>query len=176
MRHLVALCLHCKGGGNYLDAEGISQGAAGWLNLELHTIERPAAVNVQRHREDPSFLIGAAIMLRCSALKEIGGLDDKYFAYFEDNEICFRLIQSGYRLKICDSTTAYHDNRRIARHSEQAVYLISRNAWYFWSKANGKTGSKISLLRHILSYNLEIIISLESVKERKKSRAAVRGI
>lgn len=42
-------------------------------------------------------ITGANLLIRKSAYEEIGGFDERYFMYGEDIDLCFTLLQKGYR-------------------------------------------------------------------------------
>jgi GT2 family glycosyltransferase len=46
--------------------------------------------------KEVNWVSGAAMMVRKSAYKEIGGFDEKFFLYYEDADLCRRFRESGY--------------------------------------------------------------------------------
>jgi GT2 family glycosyltransferase len=48
--------------------------------------------------QDVDWANGACLMVRRSVLLELGGLDEEFFMYFEDVDLCRRLHQQGYRI------------------------------------------------------------------------------
>lgn len=66
---------------------------------------------------------GAALALRMSALGEVGLFDEGYSpAYFEDDDLCWRLRRAGYRV--------YYEPRATLRHAESRSIpdLVRRSA------------------------------------------------
>ena len=53
-------------------------------------------------------LSGATMLIRRAALNESGGVDDRWFMYFEDIDICQRLRLHGWRLRYCPDAVAEH--------------------------------------------------------------------
>src|SRR5690606_23861242 len=51
---------------------------------------------------------GGAILYRVSALKDVGFFDEKYFAYYEDVDLSFRMQLAGWRVFYDPSALAYH--------------------------------------------------------------------
>ncbi len=43
-------------------------------------------------------VLGAAMMIRREAIVEIGGFDEEFFLYSEEEDVCFRLFKSGFRI------------------------------------------------------------------------------
>lgn len=59
-----------------------------------------------------SFLVGAVMMLRRSAVLAAGGLfDPAYFMFYEDSDLSLRLRRAGYRLGIVPLAEAVHEYR-----------------------------------------------------------------
>lgn len=55
------------------------------------------------------FLRGYAMILERHALEKIGYLDERFSpGNFEDNDICFRMVQAGYRLAMCYNSFIFH--------------------------------------------------------------------
>jgi GT2 family glycosyltransferase len=67
-----------------------------------------------RHFESPaelgenSFVTFASVLLRAEMLERIGLLDEGYFMYFEDSDLCFRARAAGWRLAIAPDTAVLH--------------------------------------------------------------------
>ena len=57
---------------------------------------------------DVEYVIGAATALRRSMLDEIGLLDEGYFLYFEDVDLCARARRAGYRVVYWPQATGIH--------------------------------------------------------------------
>ena len=55
-----------------------------------------------------SFLTFASVLLRREMLTEIGLLDDGYFMYFEDADLCFRAQAAGWQLAVAADTAVLH--------------------------------------------------------------------
>lgn len=49
--------------------------------------------------QDVDWANGACLMVRASLLKECGGLDETFFMYFEDVDLCRRIRARGYRVR-----------------------------------------------------------------------------
>lgn len=62
-----------------------------------------------------SFLAGAVMMLRRSAVLAAGGLfDPDYFMFFEDSDLSLRLRRAGYDLAMVPAASAVHEYRHKA--------------------------------------------------------------
>lgn len=55
------------------------------------------------------FISGASLFLRCKALNEVGLFDDtRFFMYWEDADLAFRLRRAGWQLAVADESRLWH--------------------------------------------------------------------
>ena len=55
------------------------------------------------------FISGASLLLRRTALEEVGLFDQKtFFMYWEDTDIHFRLRKAGWQLAVADDSRLWH--------------------------------------------------------------------
>ncbi|HET9051738.1 MAG TPA: glycosyltransferase family 2 protein [Candidatus Dormibacteraeota bacterium] len=85
-----------------------------------------------RERDVP-WVIGAAMLVRRAALDEVGALDERFFVYAEDMELCDRLGRAGWLVRFTPDVTVLHRGNRSGaqRYGEDrtAVHLASATAW-----------------------------------------------
>lgn len=60
------------------------------------------------------WIMGSAMMLRASAIEQVGGLDEQFFMYFEDIDWCRRFWLSGYEVHYVGSATMIHYHQRLS--------------------------------------------------------------
>ncbi len=60
---------------------------------------------------DVDALVGAAMVLRASVLREVGPLDETFFMYGEDLDWCFRIKSYGWRIVYQPAAVVYHHKR-----------------------------------------------------------------
>ena len=53
-------------------------------------------------------LMGACLMVRRAALNEVGAFDERFFLYFEEVDLCWRLRASGWRVQFVHDATIMH--------------------------------------------------------------------
>src|SRR5439155_2634693 len=69
-------------------------------------------VRDERKYEQPrsaEWVSGACLMVRRSALEELGGWDEDFFLYSEDIDLCRRLWRSGRKVRFEPSATSVHE-------------------------------------------------------------------
>ncbi len=79
-------------------------------------------------RRDVKMLSGAAILVRRELVEDVGGFDERFHMYGEDNEWCLRMIRAGWRLVFEPSAVVIHhgghsSRRRWTAHEQLAVQL-----------------------------------------------------
>ena len=79
--------------------------------------------------QDVDWANGACFMVRRSLLEQLGGLDEAFFMYFEDVDLCRRLRRQGYRVRhIAEVEIVHLIGRSSGRDPErlQLVWELSR--------------------------------------------------
>lgn len=70
---------------------------------------------------------GAALMVRASAYREVGGLDPWFFAHQEEIDLCWRLHMAGYQVYAQPASVVYHVGGGTLPPSPRKVFLNFRN-------------------------------------------------
>jgi len=83
--------LQCWGGG-YVNF---------WLGRSGHFLQEVDDDKVE-------FITGCSLLLSRAAIDEIGALDEGFFMYWEDVDICFRLRRAGWRLGVAGGSKVWH--------------------------------------------------------------------
>lgn len=160
-------------GGNFYNAWGLKhdwQARAGiWL---------ASAEEARRHQEahpDNFCVAGTAVLLRVAALREVGLLDDRLFAYFDDNDIGVRLSVGGWHSKVVFDTTATHDLAVREERPPYFFYLMYRNEMMFWEK-NMPAGHRQRLGLKQLDHSLFDVNRLRVRGMHKQADMALLGV
>lgn len=80
--------------------------------------------------QEPPYLSGAAMLISAKALQEVGLLDEELFMYHEDLELCWRLRQVGYKLKVVPESEIIHYYTFAS--STKQYYYMERNRMLVW--------------------------------------------
>jgi GT2 family glycosyltransferase len=59
-------------------------------------------------REHVHYLVGASLFLRWPAVRDVGFLDERFFLYWEDTDLCFRLRAAGWKLAVAEGSVVRH--------------------------------------------------------------------
>lgn len=75
---------------------------------------------------------GCSMLVRTSAIVEIGLLDEGYFLYWEDTDWCARASEHGYRVLFVPASRVWHKvSATVATHSQLQYYYNTRNGIIF---------------------------------------------
>lgn len=85
--------------------------------------------------KDVSWVTGACFMARSQAIREVGLFDESIVIYFEDADLCYRMIKAGWRVVF------YHQAKIIHYHGQTRKQYLARDTFilyqsrlYFFSK------------------------------------------
>ncbi|WP_104088500.1 glycosyltransferase [Cryobacterium sp. N19] len=91
--------------------------------------ELPTTPDVEH---DVLFGTGSAMFVRRDVYDELGGFDERYFMFFEDVDLGWRLNLKGYRFAYAPESIAFHKHHASmgSYGSFKETYLLERNALY----------------------------------------------
>jgi hypothetical protein len=87
--------------------------------------------------EEVDWISGACMMLRPSALQQVGRLDEGMFLYFEDNDLCLRLRKAGWSVVRHPVAMVIHIGGQSVANSPQARKEYYRNLERFYTRHYG---------------------------------------
>ena len=71
---------------------------------------------------------GACMFVRADLYRQVGGLDDSFFAHMEEIDLCWRLKNAGYKVYCCPQSRVYHiGGGTLPKNSPRKTYLNFRN-------------------------------------------------
>jgi GT2 family glycosyltransferase len=134
------------------------------------------AASLQAKHPNEFWIVGTAVMFRMQALKEVGPLNDKYFAYYEDDEICARLALAGWSSRVLFDIRVGHGNSTDYKggRPDYYHYLMTRNHLSFWWTHLGLRGLKGTRLR-LLEQTLFGIEKMKIGADHQKHRPCMLG-
>lgn len=105
-----------------------------WSTLSTHRAADVAeARELARGGTRQQWVPGTAMLLRAQALREAGNLDERMFAYFEDDELCARLAAHGWRSGVAYGACVLHEMpHRETDRPLYYFYLMARNYLIYW--------------------------------------------
>jgi GT2 family glycosyltransferase len=138
------------------------------------------SVKAARPQEEVFAPCAAAALYRRDAYLEVGGFDERYFAYLEDLDLAFRLRLSGHRCLYVPSSTVLHHGSAIAgRTSDFTIYHSHRNLVWTYAKNMPSPFVWLYLPQHVL-VNLAALIAYSLLGQpraiARAKRDALRGL
>ncbi len=91
--------------------------------------ERPDSPDYDVPR-DVLFGTGSAMIIRAELYREVGGFDERFFMFYEDVDLGWRLNLLGHRVRYVPTSLAYHKHHATINRfgSYRESYLLERNA------------------------------------------------
>jgi GT2 family glycosyltransferase len=119
--------------------------AGGWLDSLGYPFARGRVFDVcekdegQYNEPAPVFWAsGAAMFVRADVYREVGGLDEYFFAHQEEIDFCWRVQLAGYRVYACPQSTVYHvGGGTLPKGNSRKVFLNFRNNLVMMAKNMG---------------------------------------
>jgi GT2 family glycosyltransferase len=75
-------------------------------------------------------VLGAAMLVKSSVIREIGMLDDGFFAYWEDTDYSYRSTLAGYRNLVAENCIIRH----LWKHPTRNPFAIKPHVWYYLAR------------------------------------------
>ncbi|WP_165791367.1 glycosyltransferase family 2 protein [Aeromonas jandaei] len=114
------------------------------------------------------------LMIACDVWKRVGIMDERYFAYYDDTDFLYRIVQAGFLVELVPNALIYHKvgSSTGGDISRFGMYHLTRNRIYFIKK-NIKGLKKIVSLFYSLSTRMFRMLTLKSPELRN---AIAKGI
>lgn len=132
----------------------------------------------------PDWLTGCAMMIRNDALKKSGLFTEKFFLYYEDVDLSFRIRQTGYDLHYLPSVKVYHEagvsGKQASKNKEGTLspiihYYLSRNKLWILRRYGSSFLFPLIILIHSFYYGSLFVYFI--VRRRwKKASLLIKGI
>lgn len=85
--------------------------------------------------EPVDWLAGACMMLRREMVERIGGLDEGYFMYIEDVDLCYRAHHAGYEVVYFPSVAVtHHIGKSTETMPNRSIVQWHRSMWRYYRK------------------------------------------
>lgn len=96
---------------------------------------------------------GACLLLRRAALDQVGLLDDRYFMFTEEVDLCYRLAQAGWGLWYVPTAAVTHYGGASCRQvNERMVLQLHRSKVQFYRKFGGSPRARLYKVLVALAY------------------------
>ena len=143
----------------YYDFQGradVINSAGMRLNLWKGTHTNEGLFEVDRGQyditKDVDYVEGSCMLARRDMLDKIGLLDSRYFAYWEETELCVRGLRLGYRSVYVPKSKIWH-KVSVSTANITKPYYLTRNKFWFMRKHASRTQLAF-FLSYYFSYQL----------------------
>jgi GT2 family glycosyltransferase len=145
-------------------------GAVDWRQGATHMIdlgqEDQGQLGVSPRPVD--FVTGCALLIKMSVVEQVGRLDARFFAYYEETEWCIRVARAGYQILHVPQAKIWHKISPAAREaSPQVHYYMTRNRLLFLSLS--RVGPSVWLNTLLFDYGRTLLSWTIRPKWRHKS-------
>lgn len=91
-------------------------------------------------RQYVNFAPACCMLLHRSVFERVGYFDEAFFMYYEDTDLCVRLLENGYQILYEPEARMWHkvSSSSGGQNSKVSVYYIYRNQLYFMKKHSDK--------------------------------------
>jgi GT2 family glycosyltransferase len=122
--------------------------------------------------EGNDFPAGAALLIRMTALEEVGGFDESFFMYSEETDLCQRLRRAGWEISFAADATFVHVG---AASTSQAPEVNEgeqvRSYLRFLAKHNGMADAKRAHALSLWAFRLRAVSLRGGARERARRNA-----
>jgi GT2 family glycosyltransferase len=123
----------------------------------------------------PDWVSGACMLLRRSVLEELGGLDEGFFLYCEDIDLCRRIRRAGYEIEYVPSATVVHEGGASAPRPDLYPVLAASRIRYA-KKNESLTTAQLERIGIGLGALTHVVLSSGGAASRRGHIEALRRV
>jgi GT2 family glycosyltransferase len=154
-----------------------------WLPSRLRR-DLPREAPVYRSGGEVAYLQGACLGMRRSRFLDVGGFDERFFLYSEEEDLCDRMRAAGSRCIYEPRAAVRHRwGTSTAKTGLSATFHLYRSRVLLYRKRYGSTGGTtagvaiaVALLTHSLLWPIARALGSADPREPRWSLAALRGV
>lgn len=107
--------------------------------LRPAALDEPVAPGPRYRREQTAdWLTGAFLLVRGEALRAVGGMDERFFLYSEETDLCLRLHEAGWDVRHLPTMTIRHHGG--TSESPALAAHLCRSKLLYTAKHHGRAG------------------------------------
>ncbi|KQZ87139.1 hypothetical protein ASD64_06755 [Mesorhizobium sp. Root157] len=98
----------------------LNEDGSQFLRRRTILLPRPYLIRPQLPTGDEKIITasGSALLVRKHIFFELGGFDENIFLYYEDDDLCARIIKSGHEMHYIHNAVVYHKGRGSSGNSD----------------------------------------------------------
>ncbi|HHX58505.1 MAG TPA: glycosyltransferase family 2 protein [Candidatus Moranbacteria bacterium] len=94
------------------------------------------------------WVAGTALLIRKGLFEKLGGFDEKFWMYFEDQDLCLRTRNSNLKVLFYPHCTILHHNGKSWSNTRNQKTAYYQSQKYFFQKHHGKISQYLLELAH----------------------------
>jgi len=180
-------------GPQLLNPDGSYQPSFSMINMDLKTllVDRLGLAallpgwDLNRHwrgrestPQDVAVGTGACCLIRRNALEEVGGMDERFYMYSEEFDLCLRLWQKGWRVRYVPEARVIHLGGQTTAKTSHVFLLQSWRSRYAYLRKHSGAMSETVLATAVVAggfarYGLAWLLKIAAVIMGKPEMASI---
>jgi len=116
--------------------------------LPRNALTGPLFSDYLRSNRSIGRVCGGAMVVRREAFEEVELFDESFFLYYEDEDLCYRMRQKGWKIApIPDTKIIHHHNQSGRKNIRKAIFSTYQSQFLFYRKFHSL--SKLVIFRTI---------------------------
>lgn len=155
----------------YVKSENIQALGGGVINFRLGN-----SCPIQLSDDLPrlQYITGASLLVKKNVFKKVGGIDDKFFMYWEDVDFCFRVRKAGWLLGVAENAIIWHkESASLGKSNPVLDDYFSSSAVLFFKRHSPQW--EVPILVGACGRLLKRLFKLEFSKASAVIRGTFRG-
>jgi hypothetical protein len=121
---------------------------------------------------DVDFVVGCGLLVRRDVLEKIGLLDERFFLYYEESDLCARARGAGYRVVSHPGARLWHKvSRSTGADSEVTLYYMRRNVLLYLARHGTRAGRT-----RALADSLRLALVWTAQGKHRRRRVLLRAV
>jgi hypothetical protein len=122
---------------------------------------------------DVDWVSGACMVVRKKAVNQVGGLDEKFFMYWEDADWCRRMRQNQWRVVYCpDCSIVHYTGVSSRKNLIKSILEFHKSAYYLFCKSSddARPGLLKGIVFSALFFRAYVLIMMQVIPGFKRIR------
>jgi N-acetylglucosaminyl-diphospho-decaprenol L-rhamnosyltransferase len=118
------------------------------------------------------YVVGSFMLCRTSAIRSVGGFDERFFLYSEEEDLCRRLATHGWRTVLVPSVAVAHEPSTSSAGGDRTVMAPFRFHSLYWYYRKHHSRPYAEIARAVLA----ICLIFDGLYRRTRRRQQVYGL
>lgn len=124
----------------------------------LYPLKKPDRKKIYKNPLKVNYVNGSFIFIRLEAFNKVGGFDTNIFLYFEESDLCYRLLKNGFSTYFLPEAHYIHFEGKSTANNILKKIELKTSLFYVIKKNYGYFSSLILKLYFIIRYFFTCIV------------------